>query len=70
MIRSYTTVDKVDDDKEKSGDSQAKRSKVGSDNSMFFLIVFLFLPLGGFKTWKRPDERFISFLHLYHTIVS
>lgn len=36
MIRSYTTVDKVDDDKEKSGDSQAKRSKVGSDNSMFF----------------------------------
>ena len=36
MIRSYTTVDKVDDDKEKSGDSQAKRSKVGADNSMFF----------------------------------
>ena len=40
MIRSYTTVDKVDDDKEKSGDSQAKRSKVGSDNSTFLGLFF------------------------------
>ena len=50
-------MDKVNDDKERSGESQSKRAKVGTDNGT---ISGLYLYVDGFKTWKRPEERFIS----------
>ena len=45
---SYTTVDKVDDDREKENESQAKKAKLSQGDESDDI----------FKTWKRPEERF------------
>lgn len=45
---SYTTVDKVDDDREKENESQAKKAKLSQGEESDDI----------FKTWKRPEERF------------
>ncbi|KAK8807589.1 hypothetical protein WA171_000543, partial [Blastocystis sp. BT1] len=44
---TYTTVDKVDDDKERDAESQAKKAKVNKSEDD-----------DAYKTWKRPEERF------------
>lgn len=62
LIGRYVTVDKVDDDKDRDGESKAKKAKVDKQNETedgwnIHLISFVDV----FKTWKRPEERFISF---------
>ena len=56
------TVDKVDDDKERDGESKAKKAKVEKQNETEDgWHMYLMLSVDIFKTWKRPEERFISF---------
>ena len=62
LMDRYVTVDKVDDDKERDGESKAKKAKVDKQNETEDgggVDSFLFVD--AFKTWKRPEERFISF---------
>ena len=60
LIVRYTTVDKVDDDKDRDAESQAKKAKVNKSEDDGISILFC-SHLDAYKTWKRPEERFISF---------
>ena len=62
LIDRYVTVDKVDDDKERDGESKAKKAKVDKQNEAEDgRCMYLLSSVDVFKTWKRPEERFISF---------
>lgn len=55
MTNRYTTVDKEKDDEAKS-----KKTKLSDDRDSDGSILRIDLRLDGYKTWKRPEERFIS----------